>query len=154
MKEIIEVHFDGAAWQRERASYGFSIKEGNRWLHSDFGRVPCEAENATNSVAEHYALYKALKWLLEQKMEGKVIVIKGDSKMVISQIFRGWKCRDFRLPYYPYMVANKELVRRFADIKGKLIPREKNGQCDSLSKEGLRMEIKDGPIVSEMGSLF
>jgi ribonuclease HI len=148
---MIEVYFDGAAWLWKKAGYGLVIKRGSTWLFSDFGAVPCEPQRSTCNVAEHYALYKALSWLLANGYKDEEIVVRGDSKLVISQLFRGWKCRDPRLPYFPYMVANKELAAQFSNLKGKLIPRTMNTQADDLSKQGIRSKVIDLPITTNTG---
>jgi ribonuclease HI len=148
---MIEVYFDGAAWLWKKAGYGLVIKRGDVWLHQDYGAVPSTPETSTCNVAEHYALYKALAWLLANGYANEHIVVRGDSKLVISQLFRGWKCSDPQLPYYPYMVASKELAAQFQSMKGKLIPREQNHYTDGLSKRGLRSPVVDQPIKSPMG---
>lgn len=137
---MIKVYFDGAAWLWKKAGYGYLVKKGEQWLTQDYGLVPCEPNKATCNIAEHYALNRALTWLKENGHTEDKIEIFGDSKMVISQIFRGWKCRDNNLPYYIYFAENKELIKEFENAKGRLLPREKNEEADALSKLGLREE--------------
>lgn len=135
---MIKVYFDGAAWLWKKAGYGYVIKDGDTWIMQDYGVVPCEPKKSTSNVAEHYALYKALEWLEKNGYANKEILVNGDSKMVISQMFRGWRCRDVNLPYYPFFVMNLGIQAKFSNLKGKLLPREMNEQADELSKLGLR----------------
>lgn len=150
----LDVYFDGACWLWKKAGFGFIVKQGDIWVHNDYGAVPCTPQTATNNVAEHYAAYRALKWLLDSGYAHEEIVLQGDSKMVVSQLFRGWRCRDTSLPYYPYMEANKQLLAEFTNIRGKLLPREHNQHTDDLSKKGIRCEVRDEPISESLGRLF
>jgi len=136
MKKI-QVYFDGAAWLWKKCGYGLIIKQGDTWLHSEYGRVPVDEAQSTCNVAEHYALNRALVWLLKNGYENEETVVYGDSKLVISQMFRGWQCRDQKLPYAFLFRDNKALVPVFSNISGKLLPREKNKQADELSKLGI-----------------
>jgi len=145
----IEVYFDGAAYLWKKAGYGFVVKEGRSSLTSAYGAVPCSPQTSTCNVAEHYALYKALLWLIENNLAHEKVIVLGDSQLVFFQLFRGWKCRSPRLPYYPYMVANKNLLGRFKTIKGRLLPRAQNGRADKLSKKGLLAEFADEPLIKQ-----
>jgi probable phosphoglycerate mutase len=137
MKKI-NVYFDGAANLREKCGYGFLIKDGETWITSDYGNVPVEKERATCNVAEHYALLQALKWLVENDYTKDRIDVYGDSKLVINQIFGHWRIRNRDLPYADYCLQNMEILKKFENIKGSWIPREKNRKADELSKLGIK----------------
>lgn len=134
----IEVFFDGACHLWEKAGYGYWVRENGKMIHSGYGRLNVLPDRSTSNAAEHCALGMALKWLIENKLQEEDIVVFGDSKLVISQMFRGWRCRDESLPYVPFMQENKLLLQHFIDIRGKLIPRRYNEQADVLSKKGIR----------------
>jgi ribonuclease HI len=144
-KGRITLWFDGAAWLRSKASYGFVIKDDLGIIKEDSGVVPCEAERSTSNVGEHFALYSALSWLKENGYTDNEIVAFGDSTLVIKQIFGGWKCRDFSLPYAPFYEMNKNIVKLFKRLEGKWIPREQNEHADNLSKKGLRTYSNNQP---------
>lgn len=130
----IEVYFDGAANLREKAGYGFLVKINGKKV-KQYGRVECDSMDSTCNVAEHYALMKALEWLIKKDHLDNILIY-GDSKMVISQIFSGWKARS-KHPYYPFYAKNMELIKNFNNIKGHHIMREYNSEADELSKLGL-----------------
>ena len=143
MRKII-IHIDGAAWLWRRAGWGFhAYEEGRGFLTSDHGRVPCEPKRSTSNAAEYYALRKALEWAKEAGLANELIIIKSDSKLVISQLFRGWRCRDRSLPYVEHMEAVQHMLMFEFNgrVTGKLIPREHNRHADELAKAGIRKEL-------------
>src|ERR1700746_1928487 len=114
---MIVVHFDGAAIQNQKAGYGFTIYDTTKRkrLAVGSGRVP--DERPTNNVAEHYAVIRGLDWLIENGLLEEQVLLKGDSRMVIFQLFRGWKGK-LDLPYYPYMAEARRLLKRFTVVDG------------------------------------
>lgn len=132
---MIKVYFDGACILREKGGWGYCIYKDDNYIMQDYGSIV--DKNATSNQAEHKALCEALKKLKEMNLKDEKIIIFGDSKLVISQIFRNWKIRDFSLPYVEFCLKNKELIKEFSNIKGKLIPRKLNEEADRLSKLGL-----------------
>ena len=66
------------------------------------------------------------------------IIVYGDSKLVIEQMFGSWKIR--KGAYVPLALAAQRLLRQFKNIKGRWIPREKNEIADELSKSALVRE--------------
>lgn len=135
----IKVFFDGAAILWKKCGYGFIIKENDIWLHSDYGRVPVPENKATCNVAEHYALLKAFKWLIANDYTKDDIYVHGDSNLVINQVFGTWRISKKNLPYVEFCIENVQTIKKFENINGFWIPREKNEQADELSK----LSIKD-----------
>ena len=64
------------------------------------------------------------------------IVVKGDSMLVINQMFGSWKIKSGL--YAPLAKKASELLSRFIDIKGEWIPRDLNDVADELSKAALK----------------
>jgi ribonuclease HI len=137
-KGSIEVHFDGAAHLWRKCAYGFTIEKDGKRIGDGHGKVPVHAFQATCNVAEHYALLQALEWLEKNGHKDDKIIVFGDSKMVINQIFGSWKCKHQNAPYYPFFLENIKMKKIFSEITGKHIPREWNSATDDLSKLGLR----------------
>lgn len=143
----IIAYFDGACTLGEKAGYGFIITDrAGGILKQGWGRVNCPPEEATNNVAEHYALYKVLTWLLENGYKNEEITVYGDSNFVINQIFGRWKLKNKKAPYAPYAVENGKLVQLFSNIKGEHVYRQFNGYADHLAARGIRSEIEDPPL--------
>ncbi len=134
----VEVHFDGAAHLWQKCAYGFVIEKDGKRIGDGHGKVPVKPFEATCNVAEHYALLKALEWLEKNGYKDEKIIVFGDSKMVINQIFGSWKCKYKNAPYYPFFIENIKMKNIFSKISGQHIPREWNSATDNLSKLGLR----------------
>jgi ribonuclease HI len=80
------------------ACYAFIIKKEQVTVYSDYGPA---AHNSTNNVAEYTAIIKALEWLLANDYENESVIIKGDSRLVISQVKREFKVKSLNIiPLY------------------------------------------------------
>ena len=126
------INFDGSCWPKNPggfARYGAVIfKNGNR-IHTIQGVM--EETETSNNVGEYGGLIMALTYLLSIEAQNNEVVVIGDSKLVISQMFRGWRIKNgFYVKYAKYC---KELVNKFQKIKGKLVPREMNEEADNLA---------------------
>jgi ribonuclease HI len=135
---MIVVHFDGAAKLKEKCAYGYVIEKGESILAMSWGRVPCFSEESTCNVAEHYALGMAMQYLITNNLHDQPVVFIGDSKLVISQVFRGWEIKNHKAPYAKYCIENLGMLRLFLNAKGKLVPRRLNKRADRLSKKGMK----------------
>lgn len=129
---MIELYFDGSCQKNgdpnSKMSYGAIVLENGRTIWQDSAWV--EAEVSSVNVAEYAGLIAGLKWLLENGMDG--VTVFGDSKMVIYQTFKHWRIK--RGAYVRHAIEAKQLVKRFNNIVGKWIPREKNYLADELSR--------------------
>lgn len=66
-----------------------------------------------------------------------VILVRGDSKLVIMQISGKWKVHGGL--YLPYYAKAKELYQKHKErVRMEWIPRGKNDLCDRLSKQVLK----------------
>ena len=109
------------------------------------GKLVIQGLNASNNVAEYSGFCAVLDYLLCQKLRG-VVIIRGDSKLVIQQMNGLWKVHGGH--YVPFYHKAKHLLtvlreRNEGNVKMEWIPREENGECDEFSKDVLRrMGIK------------
>lgn len=149
-KRAIEwsLNFDGACHGNGTAT----AKAGYGWLiQSDHGTVVASGcgnvsaksgeEPVTNNVAEWMAVIEGLHWLECCHIgQPDILNVYGDSMLVVNQFNGAWKCKQERM---------KDLCRRgqrIADVLRKRgihveaawIPRENNGDADTLSTKGIR----------------
>ena len=131
----IELFFDGGCYGNPNgiATYGYAIYLDGKQLHAEGGIVG-EGAGMTNNVAEYTALLKALEWLNEHHLTGKVTV-NGDSALVIKQLTGEFKARSATalscIPRVRQAAKGKEIEYRW-------IPREQNTQADALTEQAYR----------------
>lgn len=85
----------------------------------------------TNNEAEYFALMRGMNYLLEHSLTDNVEIM-GDSMVVINQMRKEWKCKDFHLQKL-YVDAHK-LAGKFTNLTFTHVKRELNQQADDLSK--------------------
>jgi len=51
----------------------------------------------TNNEAEYTGLLAGLRLLCSMNLSGTALIVEGDSKLVIEQVFGSWKCKDARM---------------------------------------------------------
>jgi ribonuclease HI len=134
--------FDGACEPKNPGgieSYGAVIFENGEKIWEDCGLVPMEdreEHQTSNNVAEYCGFLALLKYLREKNRNHERIEIHGDSKLVIGQMFEGWKIKDGI--YVPFAREAKELLTlHFPFTSGRWINREENSVADELSKRPL-----------------
>ena len=64
------------------------------------------------------------------------ILIRGDSELVIYQMFGNWKIKKRAL--CPVAIKAQKLVVQFKNIRGEWIRRDRKWVADELSKDALR----------------
>jgi ribonuclease HI len=144
---MLKVYFDGACNDNGNANadtgIGFWIYDES--TQSELLRSSAYGGKGTNNTAEYKALINVLQLMIVLELTGKEILVQGDSNLVINQVFGTWKCKQDHL--IPLRDKAKYLVGKFANIKGKWIPREQNKLADELSKEGISK--KDEEVTKE-----
>lgn len=125
------------------AAYGAVVFiEGERvWETSKvFKPKPGHERETSNNVAEYLGFIAVLEYLLQQRLNGKVIRISSDSRLVINQMFprhgRTWKIRAGL--YVPHAHRARKLLKKFPRTYGRWIPRDDNEIADELSKRELK----------------
>ena len=98
------------------------IEEGFRYL-----------PHGTNNEAEYTGLILGLEKALEHNVRS--IKIEGDSMLVVNQVQGLWRVKEPRLVKLHARAV--ELYNQFKHKSIQHIPRELNGDADTLSKEGL-----------------
>jgi ribonuclease HI len=161
MIETYTLHFDGSCGPINpggTAAYGFLISSSSGHVvdkHGVIGTGP----GMTNNLAEHYACAEGLNWFYEYcvsfqfqscKSEKitvvrlsrgyflpKLLLVRGDSMLVINQLNKKWSAHSNKPYYHEYIRAVNALkkIRKLGvTVCIDWIPREKNEECDILSK--------------------
>jgi len=87
----------------------------------------------TNNVAEYLAFIAALDRLMQLGMTGANVEFRGDSMLVIRQMFGRWKIKNGA--YAPLAREARLLLRNFSHARGRWIPRHQNHVADKLSNQ-------------------
>jgi ribonuclease HI len=104
-------------------------------------------DNNTNNEAEYWGLISGLEFLCDEflkdpKNQNANIVIHGDSKLVIEQSRKKWKCNAPNLK--PLLERTHELLKQLDHFSFKQIPRAENKKADFYANKG--MDLKDKVI--------
>ena len=85
-------------------------------------------KQVTCNVAEYLGLIAGLR--LAQKHAIKRLIVEGDSKLVIEQVFGKWECRHVGLRGLNDLA--KSIVSTFDLVDGRWIPRNCNTEADAM----------------------
>jgi ribonuclease HI len=135
-------YFDGACEPINpggTATYGAIILKNSRriWQCSKIYYPPAGHETATsNNVAEYSGLIAVLSWFTDRELYDAEILVRGDSKLVIEQMFGAWRIKKGL--YVSLAHQARTLLKPFTNIEGQWVPRRKNTIADWLSKTALR----------------
>lgn len=102
--------------------------EDNKEIHT----INAFLGHKTNNEAEYQAVIESLKWLKKTDLHLIEVCWRLDSKLVVEQLSRRWKIKEFRL---------QELAQKcwmlLAEVKIKYsfnyIPRAENARADELA---------------------
>lgn len=143
MTDVYTLHFDGSCWPNPggTAAYGYKLQTPTGTLrdHGVIGTGP----NMSNNVSEYFALCKGLESFLEiNKASYCILRIYGDSQLVINQMNKKWKIKEGLYKEYADKAVGLKITarKRGAIVSFDWIPRDKNEDCDILSK--LHLEKK------------
>lgn len=89
-------------------------------------------QNTSNNVAEYLACMALLNFIIENNLSNRNVVLYGDSKLVVNQMNGEWNMNAGI--YIPYARDCQELIRQIKSVRFIWIPRERNGEADTLSK--------------------
>ncbi len=133
---LLEAWFDGVCEPVNpggHAAYGAVVLRGGKELLREGGYVG-HGEGMSNNVAEYAGVLRVLEFLAT--LDGPAL-IRGDSKLVISQLTGEWKAKKgLYLDRYRQAVA---LVARLGSrVRLEWVGRDQNSLCDDLSKQVLR----------------
>lgn len=151
---MIECWFDGCCEPKNpggHAAWGAVVHVDGESVYRDGGYCGV-GPTMSNNVAEYSGFVATLAEALKHR--GKRIHIRGDSRLVICQLFRKaamnlgyddlWKVNGGH--YMPFYRQAKELLAgaKGRVITGEWIPRDQNDICDVLSKQ----------VLKDMGVIF
>ena len=108
--------------------------EGDKLKHK-----VCLQYQTTNNEVEYEAIFKGLE--LARSVEAKLILVLGDSQLVIDQINGTYEAKEERMKKYLNRVIR--LVKRFKEADFVQILREENVETDTLAKEASMNEAMD-----------
>ena len=131
-------YFDGACEPVNpggTASYGAVIYEDDEKIW-ECSEIYGQGKLMSNNVAEYAGFIAVLEWFIEQELCDAEIVVKGDSMLVINQMFGAWKIKNGL--YAPLAKKASDLLARFTNIKGEWVARDRNEVADGLSKDALK----------------
>ncbi len=120
------------------ASYGVVILRGKEVIHKAseiFYPIKGHERETSNNVAEYSGFRHILQWLIAQGLNAEPIEVRGDSNLVIQQMFGYWRIKQGF--YVPIAKECRQLLMQFPHIRGAWIPRAQNSLADELSKAGL-----------------
>jgi len=88
-------------------------------------------KDMTNNVAEYSALIRALEAVRKLLLAKEKIVVRSDSKLLVSQMKGEWKVKGTRI--VPLHARAKELLKGL-EIGFVWVPREENKEADGLCR--------------------
>ncbi len=138
----IECYWDGCCEPVNpggTAAYGavIFVNGRRRWETSKvFKPKPGREKETSNNVAEYLGFIAILDYLISQQLTKVPIVVSGDSRLVVEQMFGRWRIK--RGLYVPHAHRAKRLLKQFPNIVGRWIPRDENDIADELSKRELK----------------
>lgn len=131
-------YFDGACTPinpNGAMGMGVIIYDSNEKVVHTISEYQEPKEGNSNNVAEHLAFGYALNWFLNNELNQKRILFKGDSMLVVRQISGFWRIKKGF--YVSHALENKELMKSFPNSKIEWIPREENSEADYYSNENI-----------------
>ncbi len=94
-------------------------------------------EGETSNITAEYAAFLAvLEWFADQNLYDADILIRGDSQLVIYQMFGNYGIKKGL--YVPMAIEARKLVAQFKNSRGEWIRRDQNAVADALSKDALK----------------
>ncbi len=109
---------------------GYVIKKNGKVVEQGSESLGA-SKDMTNNVAEYSALIRALQVVKKLGLDEEKILLRSDSKLLVSQMKGKWKVRGTRI--VPLHSKAAELTKGL-DIVFQWIPREENEEADRLCR--------------------
>ncbi len=109
---------------------GYVIKKNGKVVEQGSESLGA-SKDMTNNVAEYSALIRALQAIKKLGFDQEKILLKSDSKLLVSQMTGKWKVRGARI--VPLYSKASELAKGL-DMIFQWIPREENEEADRLCR--------------------
>ena len=144
MKEESEnkyiAYFDGACQPNPggTAAYGAVIYKDDELVCECPGIYrpePGHERETSSNLAEYLGFVATVEWFIEQGLFEADITVRGDSKLVIEQMFGNWKIKEGT--YVPLAKKARVRVARLKNSRGEWIPRDQNEVADRLCQAAL-----------------
>lgn len=137
MKLPLYVYFDGLCEPKNPggvATYGILIQQSGETVHEESGLAEAKpySDEASNNVAEYSAIIHALKWLENNGHAESQIILRGDSRLIISQLNGVYKVKSLRIIEFHHRA--KKLLQKFNNLRIEWVNRELNQDADRLSR--------------------
>ena len=143
------IHVDGGCEPRNPggiATCGWVIFNEEKEVLAEEHRVVQDGGDlATNNYAEYCSLGFALRWLKDQNWRG-TLDIRGDSKLLVEQINKRWKCKA------PHLIPLRERIWQYLQEMDLIldenctlewVPREQNAYADELTNIAFREYVQN-----------
>lgn len=125
------LYFDGASSCNPGPSgAGFVVFDSSH-KHT-LCRYACHTGVATNNAAEYMALVYGLRTCADMHITH--LTVRGDSKLVISQVQGKYKMKSATLRKYHTEAC--ALLGKFVEVRLEHVPRDRNKEADRLAKLG------------------
>lgn len=137
---MIEVWTDGLCEPINPGGTGcaaYVIKKNGKVIEKGT-QVLKKSSEMTNNVAEYSALIQALQAVRKLCLTEEKIVLRSDSKLLVSQMRGEWKVRGTRI--VPLHAKAKELTEGL-NVDFAWVPREENEEADGLCRLAYKTTI-------------
>ena len=143
--QTLYVYFDGLCEPKNPggvATYGLIIQKNDEVIFEDCGLAEAEpwSDDASNNVAEYSGVIRALEWLDKNKAYDSHIVLRGDSKLILSQLKGEYKVKSLRLVELHHKA--KKLLSKFSNLHIEWVERALNQEADRLSRIAYKKYIR------------
>ncbi len=131
------VNFDGLCEPKNPggiATYGVVVRLKGKKVFEDHGLAEAEpwSDEASNNVAEYSGLIRGLEWLKKDGHLNSPVIVRGDSRLVVSQLNGIFKIKAPRLVELYHKA--KELLSEFSNARIEWVDRSLNEEADLLSR--------------------
>jgi ribonuclease HI len=125
----LAMYFDGSACE-DGCGVGILLESPRGVTYSFSIRLlaPC-----TNNLVEYEAVHRGMELLLEAGAEA--VEVFGDSKLVISQLTKEYRCESESL--FPLWMQCRELMTQFRYVNFYWIARSQNAEANGLAQKAL-----------------
>lgn len=144
------LHFDGAARRAVQCKFksgcGAAIyREDGKIFEMHWKHLP---DGTTSNEAEYEGLLLGLRRCKKLKLSN--LIIKGDSALVINQVFGAWKVKAAGLK--SYVQQAKDLSKKFGTIEAVWIPRAENKEADKLANKAIDEKTSGSQVISDLSA--
>jgi len=147
LPDTLNLYFDGGCQPKNpggvaTSGWFFTDEKGN--LVAEGAKVVADGgSKATNNYAEYCALGLGIRHLVDQEWKGKVLTIRGDSRLIVEQVAGNWKCKAEHLK--PLLEKVHEHLDALEIEEGwsiHWVRRTQNGHAHTLAEKAYQSHLK------------